>query len=154
MQALRLILDLAQMFAVPETFGVDLVNVFRAGRTRREPAGFGDDFDATNGFVIARSPREHGLDGLAREFLDIELNGVKSLHGLLLLWRRRRIDALIEGVSQFLSQLAVKFARIAPHAGGDFGGKQSGDDSVLVGRPHRAIAAQERRARALFAAES
>mgnify|MGYP003694100825 CR=1 FL=1 len=73
---------------------------------------------------------------------------------LLLRRSRGRFDAVGDRLAQLARQLGVDLTRIASRTRGDFRGEQRCDDAVLVGGPHRAVAAEERRARALFATES
>src|SRR5207249_10464903 len=51
-------LDAAQMIEVATTLGVNLVNVFGAGRTRGKPSVLRNHLDAANGIAIARRGRQ------------------------------------------------------------------------------------------------
>src|SRR4051812_47801528 len=57
-RVLRLVLDAAQMVLAEKTFRVDLVDVFRAGGARGEPAIVGRDLDAAEWLVAAGSSRQ------------------------------------------------------------------------------------------------
>ena len=50
---LRLLQDTVQMIRPREALRINLVNVFRAGRTRRKPSTRGNDLQAANGRTIA-----------------------------------------------------------------------------------------------------
>jgi len=56
-----------QMPLIAEAFGVNLVNIFRAGGTGGEPAGGGGDFQTADGRAIARGARQLGGDRLTRQ---------------------------------------------------------------------------------------
>ena len=102
-----------------------------------------DDTTSLGDWFVDRRKLPNGLDGLAREFLRPKLIGAEIFQDFLVLRGHRGIDALIEGRTQFLDQPVVNLAGVAPHARGDFGGQQACDDSILVGRPHRAVAAKK-----------
>src|SRR5512143_757235 len=68
--------------------------------------------------------------------------------------RSRRLDAVVERLAELEREIAVDLAGIAVQPGHDLRREQRRDDSVLVRRPHAAVQANERRARALFAAEA
>ena len=55
------------MIRTPEAFRVNLVNVLRAGWSRREPAVFRHDFQPANGRAVVPHVGEDGLDLLAGE---------------------------------------------------------------------------------------
>src|SRR2546425_12530670 len=71
--SLCLAYDGLQMLLVAETLRVNLVNVFRAGRTRREPSTRRHDFQAADGGVVAGSARQLGGDRITGK--------VRFLHG-------------------------------------------------------------------------
>ena len=50
---LRFLLDAPQVVAAAKALRVELVDVFRAGRTRREPTVRGDDLQAADGRAVA-----------------------------------------------------------------------------------------------------
>src|SRR5665213_2752839 len=65
--------------------------------------------------------------------------------------RWRLSEPRIGGESKFVFQLRIYFARIAPHARGDFGGEQGRNQAVLIGGPGRTVTAQEGSAGAFLA---
>ena len=58
----------AQVLAAAEAFGVDLVDVFGAGRPRGEPAALRDHLDAADRIAVARRIGQDPLDLLAGQF--------------------------------------------------------------------------------------
>src|SRR5713101_5314432 len=64
---LRLAHDGVEVSLVLEAFRVDLVNVLRAGRPRREPAAASDDLQTADRRVVARGAGQPGRDGFAGE---------------------------------------------------------------------------------------
>src|ERR1017187_7487119 len=64
-QFARLVLNSLEVFGAGETFGIDLVNVFGAGRPRREPAAPRHHFEAADWGPVPRGACEHGFDGVA-----------------------------------------------------------------------------------------
>jgi hypothetical protein len=68
--------------------------------------------------------------------------------------RCRGVDARVEGRAVLRGQFLVVRPGILAGDGGDLGRQQAEDDAVLVGRPHRAVTAQEGRAGALLATEA
>src|SRR5262245_6845890 len=59
---LRFLLDAPQVIAPTKALRVELVDVFRAGRTHRKPSLSGDDLQAPDRRAVARRRRQHGLD--------------------------------------------------------------------------------------------
>ena len=53
----------SQVILAAETLGIDLVDVFGAGRARGKPAVLGDDLDAADRRIVAGRAREHALMG-------------------------------------------------------------------------------------------
>ena len=66
----------------------------------------------------------------------------------------RRVDAPVDGRAEALGQLLVGGAGVAAGLGRDLRREQREQDAVLVGRPRRAVAAQEAGSGALLAAEA
>ncbi len=62
--------------------------------------------------------------------------------------------SLVDRLAEAPGQLLVELARVLPGLRRDLGGEQVRDEPVLVGRPDRAVAPQERAAGALLAAEA
>ena len=67
---------------------------------------------------------------------------------------RRSVNPLVERNPQFARQIIEDFAGIPTDTRGDLSGEQSRNDAVLVRRPDRTVAPEERRARALLPAEA
>ena len=65
--------DAFEVGFVAEAFGVDLVEIFGAGGAGGEPAGFGDDLEASDGRVVAGGIGELGGDALAGEMDSLTL---------------------------------------------------------------------------------
>src|SRR5581483_7912722 len=65
--------DAAQMLRSPEALGIDLVNVFRPGRTRREPSALGYDLQPVDGSAVTRRVSEDCLNLFARQFGEFHL---------------------------------------------------------------------------------
>src|ERR1700732_2542795 len=64
---LGLFLDLPQVIFTAETLGIDLVNVFRAGRPRGKPSVLGNHFDSTERKTVPRSGGKLRAYWLARQ---------------------------------------------------------------------------------------
>src|SRR2546422_11192782 len=62
---LRVAHDGVEVSLVLEAFRVDLVDVLRAGRPRREPAAASDDLQTADRRIVARGRRPRGRDGSA-----------------------------------------------------------------------------------------
>ena len=63
------------MIFAHETFGVDLVDVFGTGWTRREPAILGHDLEAADGLIVPRCMAEHAENRLTGQFGGFHLIG-------------------------------------------------------------------------------
>ena len=61
-ERLRFLLNAPQVLAPAKAFRVKLVDLFCAGRTRREPTLRGDNFQAADSRAVARRGREHRLN--------------------------------------------------------------------------------------------
>src|SRR5712671_6610326 len=147
----RLLLDTAKMVAPLEALRVELVDVFGARGTRREPAARSDHFQPADGRVVPRRRREPRGDPLTRELGGRDLFRRQPGEPRLLFGGRRRVDALVGALAEFRRELAVELAGVAPCHRGHLRGKEAENDPVLVGGPHRAVAAEERGPRALLA---
>src|SRR5262249_45212169 len=117
-------------------------------------AVLGDDLEPADLGVVAGRAGEDGADGFAGELARGDGLGRKLLQARLLSRRRRRVDAHVDGRAQLARELRIVPRRVLAGAGEDLGGGEVEDDAVLVGRPGAAVAAQERRPRALLAAEA
>src|SRR5271166_4210949 len=60
--------DALQMLFVTKTLRVNLVDVFRAGWTGREPAAGRDDLQPADGSAVTWSPGQFGQDRFSRQF--------------------------------------------------------------------------------------
>jgi hypothetical protein len=69
------LLNLLQVIGTAETFGVNFVDVFGAGRPGGEPAVFGDHLQASNGIAIARRLGKNLLNFFSGEFGDGDVRG-------------------------------------------------------------------------------
>ena len=85
---------------------------------------------------------------------DVTCSGVSFASSFFCAGVARRVDALEQRLAELARELAIRLAGIAPGARRDLRRQQRRDDAVLVGGPHAAVLAQERRARALLAAET
>ena len=142
------------MVRAAEAFGVDLVDVFGAGGARGKPAAVRDDLDAADRRIVAGRAIEHAVDRLAGQFGDLDLLRRELRQFLLLLGRRRRLDAVGRRLAEVAGEIAIQLAGIAAGARGDLGRQQRRHDAVLVGRPDAAVAPQKGRAGAFLAAEA
>src|SRR5262245_6581805 len=132
------------MILIPETFGVNLVDVFGARWSRGEPSRLGLHLDAAEGLVVAGRARSYRADWFTGKLAHVELLRSERLQRALLLRCRRHIDPLVEGNAEFGRQSGKQLARVAAGASEDFGGEQPHHHAVLVGRPNRAVALEER----------
>ena len=71
----------------------------------------------------------------------------------LLFQRGRGVDALVPALAEAGHLILMQLRGVLAGLGGDLGGQQVGDQTILVGGPHAAVAAQEAHAGALLAAE-
>ncbi len=142
------------MIIAAETFCINLVDIFGSRRPRGEPAVLCYDFDPAERPIIARSAREFHLYPFAAEFPYIELlrGGLEEMS--FFFSRSGRVDSLIEGFSQIARSRFVDLVRVMTGSRGNFGSQETHDESVLVRRPYRTVAAEERSAGTFFAAEA
>src|SRR5215212_5951963 len=152
--ALGVLLNRLQMVRVPKTLGVDLVDVFGARRPRSEPSRLGFDLDAAEGLIVTRRPGSNRADRFTGKLAHIKLLRPERLQRALLLRRRRHVDPLVVGHAEFVGQSRKQLAWVAAGTAEDFGGEQPHHHAVLVGRPDRAVALEERCAGAFLAGES
>jgi len=68
-----LLLDLSEVIFAAKTFGIEFVDILRAGRPGGEPSTIRNHLDATECDAIARSTIEFRADLFAGEFLNIDL---------------------------------------------------------------------------------
>src|SRR5450756_306939 len=67
--------DAAQMILSTKALRIDLVDVFGAGRTSREPAALCHHLQPADGSAVARRVGEDSLDFFARQFGELNLLG-------------------------------------------------------------------------------
>src|SRR5918996_117750 len=146
--------DSLEVFLAQQALSVDLVDVLGPGGPRGEPAVLGDDLQPPDGGVAAWRRGEYLEDRLASQLIRLDLLRGQFLQHLLLLGRRRHVRAPVERAPEALGELPIQLAGIRPGAGRQLCREQAGNEPVLVGRPHRAVAAQERGAGALLSAEA
>ena len=123
------------------------------GRAANQPSAV-VTFSPPSGAPLPGAVVSFGGDRLAGQ-----LGGGDLLRGQLgqprlLLPVGRGVDAGIDRRPVLGGQLGVALRRRRPGDRQDLRGQQGHDDPVLVGGPHRAVAAQERRARRLLATET
>src|SRR6185437_12444959 len=151
---LRLFEDTVEVLLAAEAFGVNLVDILGTRRTRGEPAAVGHHLQAADGSAVARRAIEYAADCLARQIGVAKRVRRKPGETSFLLRRGPRLHAALGRRAQVARDIAVDFARIAPHALRDFHREQRRHDAVLVGGPHAAVDTQEARARTFFAGEA
>src|SRR5271157_1897989 len=88
-----LFLDGGQVLGATEGFGVQLVDVFGAGRAGGEPAGRGDHLEPADRRAVAGGGGQRRDDLLAREFFRRHLRGGELSQRGLLLPAGRGVDA-------------------------------------------------------------
>src|SRR5439155_20630887 len=152
--ALGVLLNRPQMVLVPETLGVDLVDVFGARWPRGKPSRLGFDLDAAEGLIVTRRTGPNRTYRFAGKLPHIELLRPERLQRALLFRRRRHIDSLVIGHTEFGREGGKQLAWVAAGSAEDFGGEQPHHHAVLVGRPDRSVALEERCAGAFLAGES
>src|SRR5258708_37152888 len=92
---LRFAHDGVEVSLVLEALRVDLVDVLRAGRARREPAATGDDLQSADRRAVARGTGQLAPDRLAGHLRLLDGLEWDMRQPRLLLGRRRRIDACV-----------------------------------------------------------
>src|SRR5215210_8683758 len=93
--AQRLAEDALQPLLAVEALRVDLVDVLRTRRPRREPAMLGDDLEPADRRTVPRRLRQNGLDRLPRELVALHLLGRQPLEHVLLLRAGGDVGALV-----------------------------------------------------------
>ena len=108
-----------------KAFGIDFVDVFSTGGSRRKPSSRRLYFQTTDRRAIPGSGGHHCLDGIARKFL--RFDGIRRQSGKnrFLVGVRRRIDALIHRSAELLRQALVQLTGIFAFDGCDFGCQQA-----------------------------
>src|SRR5215469_15828195 len=150
---LSLGLDTGEMLRAPERLGVELVDVLGPRRPGGEPARLGADLDSAERFPVARRGGEPAYHRLPGELAHVHLIRAELGQRRLLLAGGRGIDARVGRVAEPGGELAVMFRRRLACDRRDLGREQRQDDAVLVGGPDAPVAAEERGAGALLAAE-
>ena len=95
------------MGPVVETLRVELVHLFGTGRAHGKPSAVSDHLQSAEGGAVAWRGREDRLNGVAREFLRVDLRGGELCEPPLLVARGRRIDALVHRRAELARQLGV-----------------------------------------------
>ena len=111
------------MRVVLETFGINLVNVFGAGRSCGEPAAARGHLHTANRRAVARGVRQNIHDWLAGKRRDFYLRSVQLAELFLLFDVGRCIDSIGERGTQALRQSLVILARILTAACGNLCGQ-------------------------------
>src|SRR6516162_3359458 len=150
----RLGLDALQVICSAEALRVELIDILRPGRPRREPAIRSEHLEPTNRGPIAGRIDEHLLDGIAGELRCADVGGGQLQQRCLLLLGGRRVDTLEGRGAELLRELLIQLGRITTCAGRDLGREQVEHDAILVRGPHLPVVPQERAARTLLATEA
>ena len=95
-----------------EAFGVDFVDFFCAGRTGREPAVFGDDFEAADGGVVAGGVGQFGGDRFASQFGCGDLFGDRSFKNRFLCAVGRCVAAFVDRAAESFLQSLINVRRV------------------------------------------
>src|SRR6185436_3856928 len=130
------------------------VDVFGARWPRGKPSRRGLDLDAAEGLIVARRTGPNRADRYAGKLAHVELLRPERLQRAFLFRRRRHVDPLVIGHAEFGGQSGKQLAWVAAGAAEDLGGEQPHYHAILVGRPDRAVALEERCAGAFLAGES
>lgn len=109
-QRLRFGHQLLEVVIAEEAFGVDLVDVLSARRTRGEPTVLGHDFQTANGLIVARCMAEDALDLLACQLGRGDLFRRQLAQQCLLLRVGLGVDTYRERLAKFVGQRAVGLA--------------------------------------------
>src|SRR5215471_11352907 len=137
-----------------ETFCIDFVDILSARGPSRKPAALCDNLQPANGSIISRSSRQFGSNGLAREIRLPDRIGRELLQFRLLLLCSWRIDPSVVRITKLRCQFLIMLPRIFSGMGGNLGGKQIHDWTILVCRPYSPVSAEETCSRTLLAAEA
>src|SRR5271170_4630140 len=153
-QFLRLGLNAMQVIGAAKALRINLVNLFGARRTRREPSALRDDLDAADRRVVSGRNRQRLDDFLARELAIGQLIRRQLLQNFLLREGCGCVDSFVHRRTELLREVVVNLSGIAAHARGHLGRQQPKDEAVLVRRPHGAVGAQKRTAGTFLTAKS
>ncbi len=113
----------------------------------------GDNFEAAEAGAVARGGGAQCDDRITGQGGRREIARRQALEHRFLVRSCRCVHPFVHGRAQLVRQEPVQIGRGASGARRHLEREQIQDDAILVGRPHRAIASQERRARALLAAK-
>src|SRR6478735_10594906 len=139
----RLLLHPGQVLGAAERLGVDLVDVLGARGPGGDPRGPGRHLQAADLRPVAGRLGEPGGDLLARQLRGGHRVRGQCGEGGLLLPGGRRVDAGVRRLAVAGDEVGVPRRRRRSGHRQDLRGQQREDDAVLVGRPRRAVAAQE-----------
>ena len=131
------------MIAASIALGVEFVDGFGTGWTRGEPPVSRHHFHAAERCAVARRRREHRFDRCAGELGCDDIGRREVEESRFLFYGCGRIEPRIYRSAEFSRQIVVLLAWIAAGASCQFDGKEIENDSILVGRPHGAVAPQE-----------
>src|SRR5690606_39089715 len=100
--------------------------------------------------VISRCAGQLGHDRIPRQLVGGDHLRREPRQPGFFFARGGGVDPLVDGGSEALLQRAIVLTRVPAGNGGDLRGEQGEENAVLVGRPDRAVAAEERSAGALL----
>src|SRR5665648_47428 len=146
--------DAMQMVRSPEAFCIDFVDVFSPRRPRREPSALRHYLQPSDRGTITWRVGKDSPDFFASQVFDFNLLRRELLQCRLLFRSGWGFKTLVNRLTEFLRQVGINLARVAPCSGSDLCCKQSRDHPVLVRSPNAAIQADERRTGAFFTAEA
>jgi hypothetical protein len=87
------------MILAIKTFGVNFVDILRAGRAGREPTALCDYFDAAYGRAIPRCVRQNREDFLTSQIVRVNVFFLNPFKIFLLLTACRCRNAVVNGVA-------------------------------------------------------
>ena len=117
---LRLFDESGEVGLVFETLGVDLVDIFGAGRPGREPAIGRNDLQPADGRVVSRGSRQLGEDRLAGQLgLPDSLGGSSFSSSAFCSRSGRGVDPCVERRAERFCEFLVMLAGILARAGRD-----------------------------------
>ena len=137
-----------------EALGIELCDVLGARRARGEPAVLACDLEAANGRIVAWCARQLLQNRISGEFGFCDRVWRQDFQRRFLFWSGGCVDAGVIRDAELLFQFAIVLARILSGAGGDFGREEAHDETILIGGPDFAVAAQKAGAGAFLAAEA
>ncbi len=143
-----------QVLIADKTFGVDLVDILRARRSRGEPAIFGDDLQAADAGIVSGGFRQLGLNGFTGQGGRGDGFRGQLFEARLLGGAGGLIDPGVTRLAELGDDILIVLSRIFARYRQDFCSQQIQDDAVLIGGPDAAIVPQKTRPGTFFAAET